>query len=254
MATLFISDLHLEADRPEIGEQFLDFLDEEAADAEALYILGDFFEYWVGDDDPDTYYASIKQSLRAFTDAGVPVYFMHGNRDFMIGPEFAAETGVTILPDPCRLELYGKSVLLSHGDALCTDDSEYQQMRAMTRNPEWQAMMLAKPLEERIAIAKQARAHSQERNKTLSESIMDVNPDAVKGLISEYGVEILLHGHTHRPGIHGVQVDDHYAKRVVLGDWYDQGSVVRWDEDGLELSAIPRPADPSESESTDPAA
>ena len=148
MTTLFISDLHLEADRPEIGEQFLDFLNEEAADTAALYILGDFFEYWVGDDDPDEYYASIKRSLRAFTDAVVPVYFMHGNRDFMIGERFAAETGVTILPDPFPLELYGKSVLLSHGDALCTDDTEYQQMRAMTRNPEWQAMMLAKPLEE----------------------------------------------------------------------------------------------------------
>ena len=252
MTTLFISDLHLEADRPDIGEQFLDFLDEEAADAEALYILGDFFEYWVGDDDPDPYYASIKQSLRTFTDTGVPVYFMHGNRDFMIGPDFAAETGVTILPDPYPLELYGKSVLLSHGDAMCTDDVEYQKVREMTRNPEWQAMMLGKPLEERLAIAKHARAQSEQRNKTLSESIMDVNPDAVKKTISEYGVEILLHGHTHRPDIHGIEVDDVLAKRVVLGDWYEQGSVVRWDEDGLELSPIPRSADPSENETADP--
>ncbi len=178
---------------------------------------------------------------------------MHGNRDFMIGEEFAAQTGVTILPDPYPLELYGKSVLLSHGDALCTDDVEYQQMRAMTRNPEWQAMMLEKPLEERIAIAKHARAQSQERNKTLSESIMDVNPDAVKNTIAQHGVEILLHGHTHRPGIHGFEVGDRFAKRVVLGDWYDQGSVVRWDEDGVELSAIPRQADPSETETGDPA-
>ena len=252
MATLFISDLHLEAGRPEIGEQFLDFLDEEAVDAEALYILGDFFEYWVGDDDPDDYYAAIKRSLRAFTDAGVPVYFMHGNRDFMIGEQFAAETGITILPDPFPLELYGKSVLLSHGDTLCTDDTEYQQIRAITRNPEWQAMMLAKPLEERIVIAKQARAHSQERNKTLSEEIMDVNPGAVERVISEYGVEILLHGHTHRPGIHNVEVDDRITKRVVLGDWYDQGSVVRWDEDGVDLSPIVRQANPSGSETGDP--
>ena len=253
MTTLFISDLHLEAGRPDMGEQFLEFLNDEAADAEALYILGDFFEYWVGDDDPDEYYASIKRSLRAFTDAGIPVYFMHGNRDFMIGEDFAAETGVTILPDPCPVELYGKSVLLSHGDALCTDDVEYQQMRAMTRNPEWQAMMRAKPLDERIAIAKQARAQSQERNKTLAESIMDVNPDAVRQAISEHGVEILLHGHTHRPGIHSIEVDDRIAKRVVLGDWYDQGSVLRWDEDGLDLSPMPRQADPSESETGDPA-
>ena len=240
MTTLFISDLHLEADRPEIGEQFLDFLSSEAAEADALYILGDFFEYWVGDDDPDEYYASIKRALRAFTDSGVPVFFMHGNRDFMIGAAFAAETGVKLLPDPCPLEIYGKSVLLSHGDALCTDDVEYQKVRAMTRNPEWQAMMLAKPLEERIAIAKQARSQSQERNKTLSESIMDVNPDAVKQTIAEHGVEILLHGHTHRPAIHSIEVDDRIAKRVVLGDWYDQGSVLRWDEDGLDLSPMPR--------------
>jgi UDP-2,3-diacylglucosamine hydrolase len=252
MTTLFISDLHLEAGHPEIGEQFLDFLEDEAADAEALYILGDFFEYWVGDDDPDEYYASIKRSLRAFTDSGVPVYFMHGNRDFMIGERFAAETGVTILPDPYPLELYGKSVLLSHGDAMCTDDVEYQQVRVMTRNPEWQSMMLDKPLEERIAIAKHVRSQSQERNKTLSESIVDVNPDAVRETISEHGVEILLHGHTHRPGIHSIEVDDRFAKRVVLGDWYEQGSVVRWDEDGLELSAIPRLAGPSETETADP--
>jgi UDP-2,3-diacylglucosamine hydrolase len=178
---------------------------------------------------------------------------MHGNRDFMIGEAFAAETGVAILPDPCPIDLYGKSVLLSHGDALCTDDVEYQRMRAMTRNPEWQAMMLEKPLEERLALAKHARAQSQERNKTLSESIMDVNPDAVKKTISEHGVEILLHGHTHRPGIHGVELDDQFAKRVVLGDWYEQGSVVRWDEDGLELSRIPRQADPSENGTADPA-
>ena len=253
MTTLFISDLHLEAGRPEIGEQFLDFLDQEAADAEALYILGDFFEYWVGDDDPDEYYASIKHSLRAFTDSGVPVYFMHGNRDFMIGEAFAEQTGVTLLADPHGLELYGKQVLLSHGDALCTDDVEYQQMRAMTRNPEWQATMLAKPLEERLAIARHARAQSEERFKTLSESIMDVNQEAVTQTIAEHDVEILLHGHTHRPGIHGVDVDDRFAKRVVLGDWYEQGSVVRWDEDGLELSAIPRPAVPSENETEDPA-
>ncbi len=240
MTTLFISDLHLEADRPEIGEQFLDFLGDEAAEADALYILGDFFEYWVGDDDPDEYYASIKRSLRAFTDSGVPVYFMHGNRDFMIGETFADETGITLLPDPFPVELYEKSVLLSHGDALCTDDVEYQQVRAMTRNPEWQATMLAKPLEERIAIAKQARSQSQERNKTLSESIMDVNADAVKQTIAEHGVEILLHGHTHRPAIHGIEVDDRIAKRVVLGDWYDQGSVLRWDEDGMDLSPMPR--------------
>lgn len=240
MTTLFISDLHLESARPEIGEQFLEFLATEAQDADALYILGDFFEAWVGDDDPDEYYAGIKQALREFVDRGVPVYFMHGNRDFMIGERFATETGVRILPDPCPAEFYGKSVLLSHGDAMCTDDVEYQEVRVMTRNPEWQAMMLAKPLEERLAIAAHARAQSQARNATLSEEIMDVNPDAVKQAITEHDVEILLHGHTHRPGIHGVEVGDRFAKRIVLGDWYEQGSVLRWDDDGMELSELPR--------------
>jgi UDP-2,3-diacylglucosamine hydrolase len=240
MTTLFISDLHLEADRPDIGEHFLAFLEEEAAEAEALYILGDFFEAWVGDDDPDTYYASIKQALRGLVDRGVPVCFMHGNRDFMIGERFAEETGVTILPDPSPAEFYGKSVLLSHGDALCTDDVEYQQIRLMTRNPEWQAAMLQKPLEERLAIAAQAREQSKARNAGLPEEIVDVNPDAVASIIEEHGVEVLLHGHTHRPGIHEVAVGDRFALRIVLGDWYEQGSVLRWDEDGLDLSRLAR--------------
>ena len=240
MTTLFISDLHLEADRPDIGDQFLALLRGEAQDAEALYILGDFFEAWVGDDDPDEHYAVIKKSLRTLVDRGVPVYFMHGNRDFMIGEKFAEETGVTILADPCPIEFYGKRVLLSHGDALCVDDVEYQQVRAMTRNPEWQAMMLAKPLEERLAIAKHARAQSVARNATLDEEIMDVNAEEVCKVIGEHGVDILLHGHTHRPGIHAVEVDDRIARRVVLGDWYEQGSVLRWDEDGMVLSELPR--------------
>jgi UDP-2,3-diacylglucosamine hydrolase len=240
MTTLFISDLHLEADRPEIGEQFFNFLGGEAREAEALYILGDFFEAWVGDDDPDEYYASIKKALRALVDHGVPVYFMHGNRDFMIGEKFASETGVTILPDPCPAEFYGKQVLLSHGDALCIDDIEYQKVRAMTRNPEWQAAILAKPLEERLAIAAHARAQSLARNVASDDEIMDVNANEVVRIISEHGVDILLHGHTHRPAIHEVAVDDRIARRIVLGDWYEQGSVLRWDEDGPVLSAIPR--------------
>ena len=240
MTTLFISDLHLEAARPEIGEQFLGFLSTEAKSADALYILGDFFEAWVGDDDPDTYYAGIKQALRDFVDSGVPVFFMHGNRDFMIGEAFAEETGLEILADPCPVEFYGTSVLLSHGDALCTDDIEYQQVRAMTRNPEWQAMMLAKPLEERLAIATHARAQSQSRSAALAEEIMDVNAEAVKQVIAKHDVDILLHGHTHRPGTYDVEVGDRIARRVVLGDWYEQGSVARWDDDGLELSALSR--------------
>jgi len=240
MTTLFISDLHLEANRPEIGEQFLRFLAGEAREAEALYILGDLFEAWLGDDDPNPYYGEMKSALRELSDTGVPVYFMHGNRDFTIGADFAAETGLTILEDPTVVDLYGAKVLLCHGDALCTDDVQYQQVRAMTRNPEWLAMMLAKSIEERIAFAIQARKESLERGESLSDEIMDVNQDAVARAMNEHGVEMMLHGHTHRPAVHPLDLDGRRATRIVLGDWYEQGSVVRWDDDGPRLDVMPR--------------
>ena len=240
MATLFISDLHLEAARPEIGEQFLAFLEGPARSADALYILGDLFEAWIGDDDPSEYYAAMKAAMRELSDAGVPVYFMHGNRDFMIGPRFAEDTGVTLLDDPYALELFGEKVLLSHGDFLCTDDAEYQQVRAMTRNPEWQAMMLAKSVEERLAFAEQARAASMAHGAAVDLEITDVNQDAVAATIRDHGCDILLHGHTHRPAVHPFHVDDRPVHRIVLGDWYEQGSMVEWDEDGPRLEELPR--------------
>ncbi len=240
MTTLFISDLHLQANQPEIGTQFLSFLAGEARGAEALYILGDLFEVWLGDDDPNPYYGEMKSALRTLIDTGVPVYFMHGNRDFTIGADFAAETGITILDDPTVVDLYGDQVLLCHGDALCTDDVQYQQIRAMTRNPEWQAMMLAKSIEERIAFAVEARKESMERGESLSDEIMDVNQEAVAAALQEYGVAVMLHGHTHRPAVHSVDLGDRKATRIVLGDWYEQGSVVRWDEDGPKLEVMPR--------------
>ena len=240
MATLFISDLHLEPDRPDIGEQFLAFLAGRAREADALYILGDLFEAWVGDDDPSPYYAGMKDALRELSDSGVPVYFMHGNRDFMIGERFAAETGATLLPDPHRVDLYGEKVLLSHGDYLCTDDVEYQQVRAMTRDPQWQAMMMSKSIEERVAFARQARQQSQARSASMTEEIADVNEDAVEEAIREHGVDILLHGHTHRPAVHPFHVDERPVHRIVLGDWYEQGSMVEWDEDGPRLEELAR--------------
>jgi len=240
MTTLFISDLHLEAGRPEIGVQFLDFLSGEARDADTLYILGDLFEVWLGDDDPNPYYAGMKAAIRELVDSGIPVFFMHGNRDFMIGDEFATETGVTILQDPELINLHGEKVLLSHGDALCTDDVEYQRFRAMTRNPEWQAMMLAKTIQERIAHALEARQGSVEHGKSLDDEITDVNQSAVEALIRKHGVDILLHGHTHRPAIHEVRLGDRTATRIVLGDWFEQGSVVRWNADGPRLEEMPR--------------
>lgn len=240
MTTLFISDLHLEAGRPEIGVQFLDFLSGEARDADTLYILGDLFEVWLGDDDPNPYYAGMKAAIRELVDSGIPVFFMHGNRDFMIGDEFATETGVTILQDPELIDLHGEKVLLSHGDALCTDDVEYQRFRAMTRNPEWQAMMLAKTIQERIAHALEARQGSVEHGKSLDDEITDVNQSAVEALIRKHGVDILLHGHTHRPAIHEVRLGDRTATRIVLGDWFEQGSVVRWNADGPRLEEMSR--------------
>ncbi|HNP37299.1 MAG TPA: UDP-2,3-diacylglucosamine diphosphatase [Woeseiaceae bacterium] len=240
MATLFISDLHLDSERPEIGSQFLDFLGGEAREAEALYILGDLFDSWVGDDDPNPHFADMKRAITAFTASGVPAYFMHGNRDFMIGSEFADETGVHLLPDPTMVDLYGSKVLLAHGDALCTDDIEYQQVRAMVRNPDWQRMILGKPLAERLALAADVRAKSQLRNAGLPEAIMDVNQAAVEQLMSEHAVTLLLHGHTHRPAVHDFKLGDKDAQRIVLGDWFDHGSVVRWNANGYSLDTMAR--------------
>ncbi len=240
MTTLFISDLHLEAERPDIGDQFIRFLQTDATEAEALYILGDLFEAWVGDDDPNAHYAIIKMALRKLADSGIPVYFMHGNRDFMIGRKFANETGIEILEDPYPVKLYGQKVLLSHGDAMCTDDVQYQRVRSMTRDPDWQASILAKPLKERLRIAEEARRQSLEQKLNLNSDIMDVNQGAVMRTINEYSADVLLHGHTHRPDIHTVDLGNRKAKRIVLGDWYTQGSVVRWNLRGPKLEVMPR--------------
>lgn len=240
MTTLFISDLHLETTRPEIAQQFFQFMKREAVSADALYILGDLFESWVGDDDPNSHYAEIKAAIRVLVEHRVSVFFMHGNRDFMIGEKFAEETGVTLLPDPTVTEFYGRKVLLCHGDALCTDDLEYQAVRRMTRNPEWQSMMMLKPLAERQAFAAQARAASMAHGKELNADITDVNADAVEAALRQHAVATLLHGHTHRPAVHKLDVDGEAATRIVLGDWYTQGSVVRWDKNGPVLSAMER--------------
>ena len=241
MSTLFVSDLHLEGGRPDIARQFLAFLETDARRADALYILGDLFESWIGDDDPDPHYAKVKKAIRVLADTGIPVRFMHGNRDFLIGDGFAADTGVELLPDPCRVDLYGHAVLLSHGDALCTDDVKYQEVRSITRNADWQAMMLAKPLAERQAIAAQARADSRAHGGSIDPAISDVNQQEVLNLLRAHGLTTLLHGHTHRPDVHHFLLDGRPAMRIVLGDWYEQGSVVRWDQSGPKLVSLPRP-------------
>lgn len=240
MTTLFISDLHLDAERPAVTAQFLAFLSDEAAASDALYILGDLFESWVGDDDPNPHYAKAKLGLRRLTNQGVPVYFMHGNRDFAIGERFAEETGVQLLPDPHVLDLYGENVLLSHGDAYCTDDVQYQTVRKVTRNPAWLQMILAKPLAERLAFAAQARAASAAHGGAINEKIADVNQAAIEKALRTANVDTILHGHTHRPGQHRFTVDGDPASRIVLGDWFAQGSIVRWDASGPKLCVLQR--------------
>lgn len=240
MTTLFVSDLHIEADRPDIANQFLQFLETEALNADALYILGDLFEFWVGDDDPNEHYAWIKQGLRKLTKKNIPVFFMHGNRDFMIGQDFADETGITILTDPYIVEVHGENVLLSHGDIYCTDDIQYQAVRKMTRDPKWQATMLTRSLEERISFSEQARADSKAHGDNIDQAITDVNQAAIKSALRQANVTLMLHGHTHRPAVHEIEVDGKQARRIVLGDWYEHGSVVRWDRNGPVLSSLAR--------------
>lgn len=240
MATLFVSDLHLDAEHPEITRQFLAFLAGPATEAEALYILGDLFEVWIGDDDPDPEKRRIVAGLRALTDGGVPCYVMHGNRDFLLGERFCAESGCRLLEDPMIIQLYGDRVLTMHGDALCTDDHSYQNLRAMVRDPGWQKMFLALSAQQRLTLADEARAGSKTHIAQSMGSIMDVNAQAVAAAMRGAGVKLLLHGHTHRPNVHRFELDGAPAARIVLGDWYEQGSVLRWDERGYELSAIAR--------------
>lgn len=242
MSILFISDLHLDASRPEITRLFLDFLKRDAVQSEALYILGDFFEAWVGDDDDSELGLQVTSALRELSDTGVPVFFMRGNRDFLVGQDFAHRAGLQILPDPCVLQLYGKPAMLMHGDLLCTDDIAYQAFRAQVRSEPWQSQFLSQALSARQAFAAQARAASKQHQSGLmdgqQENIMDVSQASVQSLMKRYGVNRLIHGHTHRPAIHQFYIDDISSQRIVLGDWYSQGSVLRVDADGVFLSTI----------------
>ena len=243
MATLFISDLHLDPARPDIARLFGAFLDGEARTADALYILGDLFETWVGDDDPSDTGAFAADRLAALAASGVPVHFMHGNRDFLLGARYARRAGMHLLADPTVINLHGRPALLMHGDTLCTDDLAYQRFRAQTRDPAWQAHFLAQPLAARLAFAQQARAASQARQGELRdagtmETITDVAPEAVASAFRGHRVDLLIHGHTHRPAVHALDVEGRACTRVVLGDWYEQGSVLRVDADGPHLERL----------------
>lgn len=234
MTTLFISDLHLSSERPAIGELFLQFLNEQAVQAEALYILGDLFEVWLGDDLIPSEVQTILDAMHALSDRGIPLYVMHGNRDFLFGQRFAELSGATLLDDPTVIDLYGTPTLLMHGDLLCTDDLPYHQMRNMIRNPEWIKDFLAKPPTERIAFAQSLRERSKKETGEKASAIMDVNTDTVNEYVRQHGVSRLIHGHTHRPKIH----HDNKIERCVIGDWYEHGSVLRCDSESCQIENI----------------
>ena len=226
MATIFISDLHLDKDRPKVIRYFIDFLNNLESDIESLYILGDFVEYWVGDDDPGDGLKEVFSSIKKKSN-DIPIYFMHGNRDFMISEKFCNHHGMKFLKDPTKIKLYGKKILLMHGDTLCVDDIEYQKFRTMVRSASWQNEMLKKSLEERINLAKMLRAKSLSETNTKNEVIMDVNDDEVINQLRKYDVDMIIHGHTHRPNIHKIISERKEYKRIVLGDWYDKSFILK---------------------------
>ena len=238
MTTLFISDLHLDDRRPETTAMLLDFLKNEAYNADALYILGDLFEFWLGDDVPSACSTAVATALSSLNDSGVPCFFIHGNRDFLLMEDYAASAGLSLLPEEHVVDLYGERVLLMHGDSLCTDDIPYQQFRALVRNPIWQKDFLSKTPQERLQIALQARDASAEHKDNVDMDIMDVNPGEVELAFTRHGVRRMIHGHTHRPDTHDLIVNGQEAQRIVLGDWYHQGSVLRVKPGNYELSGL----------------
>ena len=228
MSTLLISDLHLTEERPEANERFIALLEQKGRAADALYILGDFFEYWIGDDDlAEPFNAVVAGLLKDLTRRGVPVYLMHGNRDFLIGEGFCAETGSTLLQDPTVVDIAGVKTLLMHGDTLCTDDLDYQTWRRKARDPAFQAAFLAKPLDERRQQVHQMREKSKQVVQEKTAEIMDVNDEAVRAALRSHGVRRLIHGHTHRPGRHAIEVDGKRCERWVLPDWYGRGGYLQ---------------------------
>ena len=239
MTTLFIADLHLCTEEPAITAGFLRFLAGEVRQADALYILGDLFEAWIGDDDPNPSHREIAAAIKAVVDSGVPCFFIHGNRDFLIGKRFACESGMTLLPQEKVLNLYGRRVLILHGDTLCTDDAGYQAFRAKVHQRWLQTLFLALPLCIRKRVAARMRADSKAANRSKSLEIMDVNPHAVIAEMEKHHVQWLIHGHTHRPDVHPLTANGEPAFRVVLGAWHTEGSMVKVTPDDVELIAFP---------------
>ncbi|TVQ47353.1 MAG: UDP-2,3-diacylglucosamine diphosphatase [Gammaproteobacteria bacterium] len=241
MTWLFISDLHLSPDRPDITRQFEAFLSTWRGRTRHLYVLGDLFDVWLGDDMGGALGQQVARALRHQREAGAEVALMHGNRDFLLGRRFAESCGATLLTDPCVREIHGRRVLLSHGDLLCTDDHSYQRMRRVFHQPLVQRGFLVLPQRLRQRIGARLRARSQREIADKPTEIMDVNAQAVSDALRRHGVDCLLHGHTHRPAVHPLDLDGRAATRIVLGDWYTQGSALVWDERGFELKQLPRP-------------
>ncbi|MES2820050.1 MAG: UDP-2,3-diacylglucosamine diphosphatase [Pseudomonadota bacterium] len=236
---LLIADLHLEEERPDITRAFLHFLGGRARGAEALYILGDFFEVWIGDDAISPFQRGIAQALRQLSDSGTAIYLMHGNRDFMLGRAFCREAGCTLLDDPCRVTFNGETVLLMHGDSLCTQDKDYMRLRAILRNPLTLWILRHLPVSSRQALARKLRNSSRDQTRLKAMEITDVHGEEVPKVMAAQGVLTLIHGHTHRPQVHALQVNDQAARRIVLGDWHEQGWALQVDEHGFELAPFP---------------
>jgi UDP-2,3-diacylglucosamine hydrolase len=235
---LLISDLHLQEERPDITRAFLDLVAGRARDAQALYILGDFFEVWIGDDAMSPFQRSICEALRELSDSGTQIFLMHGNRDFMIGRAFCKAAGCTLLADPSVVQLNGEPVLLMHGDSLCTRDEGYIRMRRYLRNPLMLFVLRNLPKATRHKLARKLRNESRSQTRMKANDIVDVTPDEVPRVMEHFGVRTLIHGHTHRPAIHKLQIGDQAARRIVLGDWDKQGWAVQVDEQGFQLAAF----------------
>ncbi len=238
MTTYFLADLHLCDARPRSSELFVNFLNGPARQARAVYILGDLLEYWVGDDTLKHSPPNFISALRALVDHGVPSFLMHGNRDFLLGAQFANATGCQLIDDPTIISLFGTSILLMHGDTLCTDDVAYQNLRTQVRDPKWQQQVLAQTWEQRIALALHYRGESQKQTQAKPEYITDVNQHAVENAMRAANVTRLIHGHTHRSAVHEFMLDGQHAQRIVLPDWYENGGVLEWDERGYRMVTL----------------
>ncbi len=238
MTTLFVSDVHLSRERPDIVERFVAFIDHETRAADALYILGDLFDLWLGDDDDREPHPQVVGALRRRCESGLPIHVIHGNHDFLLGSRFERESGCRLLAEPARVEVPDTLVIALHGDVLCTRDEDYQAFRRQARDPRRQAEFLRLPLPARLEHAARLRHDSREATRLKTSEIMDVTPEAVEHMLLDTGTRCMIHGHTHRPAVHVIECAGERATRIVLGDWYEQGSVLVWNEAGFRSEPL----------------